>query len=61
MFYLFFEFIFERESVNGGGADREGEKANLKPTPSPSTEPSVGLKLRKQWYHDLSQNQELEA
>ena len=52
--YLFF-ILFEgdRDSVSGGGAEREGDRSPSR-LRAASAEPDVGLKLMKLQDHDLS-------
>ena len=47
--------------MNGGGAEREGERENPKQARAGSTEPDVGLELLKPQDRDLSRNQEVDA
>ena len=51
----------DRDSMSVGGAEREGERENLKESPHRQHGAWLGFKLMKLWDPNLSQNQESDA
>ena len=62
IFYVFY-FERDRDSVSGGGAEREGDRESQAGSVwsvvrGQGTEPDTGIELRNPWDHDMSWNQE---